>query len=118
MIDPRSILARLGGDFSDFSVVFWSGVSTRSKMRRHAKNLQKPMVFTGFSRIRSCAHEAKIDRKSFRTHFPSDLRDGSLAERSFSELRSVKMVPEGSPERLERRLGTLLGALGPLLGCS
>ena len=28
------------------------------------------------------------------------------------------MVPEGSPERLERRLGTLLGALGPLLGRS
>ena len=26
------------------------------------------------------------------------------------------MVPKGSPERLERRLGTLLGALGPLLG--
>ena len=26
------------------------------------------------------------------------------------------MVPEGSPERLERRLGTLLGALGALLG--
>ena len=28
------------------------------------------------------------------------------------------MVPEGSPERLEKRLGTLLGALGPLLGRS
>ena len=28
------------------------------------------------------------------------------------------MVPEGSPERLERRLGTLLDALGALLGPS
>ena len=28
------------------------------------------------------------------------------------------MVPGGLPERLERRLGTLLGALGPLLGRS
>ena len=28
------------------------------------------------------------------------------------------MIPEGSPERSERRLGTLLGALGALLGRS
>ena len=39
-------------------------------------------------------------------------------ERSFFELVSVNMVPESSPERLERRLGTLLGALGLLLGRS
>ena len=36
----------------------------------------------------------------------------------FFELISVKMIPEGSPERSERRLGTLLGALGALLGRS
>ena len=36
----------------------------------------------------------------------------------FFKLISVKMIPEGSPERSERRLGTLLGALGALLGRS
>ena len=76
------------------------------------------MVFTGFSHVRSCAHASKIDKKSFRTNFSSESRDGSLSERSFFELVSVKMVPEGSPERLERRLGTLLDALGALWGPS
>ena len=71
-----------------------------------------------FYHVLSCAHASKIDTKSFRTGFSSESRDGSLSEPSFFELVSVNMVPEGSPERLERRLGTLLGALGAPLGRS
>ena len=105
-------------DFGDFSKVFRSCWPVRSKKRRHTKNLQKPLVFIIFSHVRPCAHASKNNKKSLRTVFSSELRNRSLAERSFFELVSVKMVPEGSPERLERRLGTLLDALGAPLGRS
>ena len=82
------------------------------------ENLQKPCVFTGFSHVRSCAHASKIDRKSIRTGFSSESRNRSLSERCFFELVRVKMVPEGSLERLESHLGSLPVALGALLGRS
>ena len=109
-MDPRRL------DFGDFSKVFRSCWPVRSKKRRHTKNIEKPQVFTGFSHVRPCAHASKNNKKSLRTVFSSELRNRSLAERSFFELVTVKIIPEGSPERLERRLGTLLDALGALLG--
>ena len=125
LIDQRSILARPGDHFSDFSVVFWSGGSTRSKMRRHAKNLEKTLVFTGFWRIRSCAREAKIDRKSFRTHFSTESHDGSPSKITFSQLRALNMVLRGlsgaswgALERLLRRSWALLGRSWELVGLS
>ena len=75
------------------------------------------MVFTCFSHVRSCAHASKIYKKAFRTGFSSESSNRSLSERSFFYLISVKMDPEGSPERPERRLGTR-NALGALLGRS
>ena len=125
LIDRRSVLARPGNHFNHFSVVFWSGGSTRSKMWRHAKNLEKPLVFTGFSHIRSCAHEAKNDRKSFRTHFSTESHDGSPSKITFSQLRALNMVLRGlsgaSWGALERLLGrswALLGRSWALLGRS
>ena len=73
-------------NFGNFSTLFRSSGPSRSKKRRLVKNLQKPIVFTGFSHIRSCAHEAKIDRKSFRTHFSTESHDGSPSKITFSQL--------------------------------
>ena len=105
-------------DFSDFSKVFRSSGLVRSKKLRLTKNLIKPCVFTGFSHVRSCAHPSKIYKKNTRIGFSSESCNRSLSERYFFKLISVKMIPEGSPERSERRLGTLLGALEALLGRS
>ena len=112
LIDQRSILVRPADHFSDFSVVFWSGGSTRSKMWRHAKNLEKPLVFTGFWRIRSCAREAKIDRKSFRTHFSTESHDGSPSKITFSQLRALNMVLRGLSGASRSALGSSGGPLG------
>ena len=51
-------------DFGDSSVILRSNVPTRSKKRRHAKNVEKPKVFIGFSHVRACAPDARIDRKT------------------------------------------------------
>ena len=118
LIDQRSILARPGDHFSDFSLVFWSGGSTRSKMWRHAKNLEKPMVFTGFSHIRSCAHEAKIDRKSFRKYFSTESHDGLPSKFTFSQLRALNMVLRGLSGASRGALERLLGRSWALLGHS
>ena len=82
------------------------------------KNIQKQQVFISFSHIRSCAQASKIDKKSLRIGISSESPHWSFSERSFFELASVKMVPDSSPERLERPLGTLLDALGAPLGRS
>ncbi len=124
-----SILDPLGHRFRRvFDALSLDRAVRSSEKRRRGdlrKNLQKHCVLRVRTHVRAFAAFActtrkflKINRKSFRTGFSSESRDGSLSERSFFELASVKMVPEGSPERLERRLGTLLGALGPLLGRS
>ena len=60
-------------------------------------------------------------RKSIKKH-PNGLFERVVQQIAlgtlFFKLISVKMIPDGSPERSERRLGTLLGALGALLGRS
>ena len=78
-----------------------------------------------FSYVRACAHDAKIDRKSFRTRFPTESRDGSPSKAAFFELRSLNMVLRGlsgaSLGALERLLGrswALLGRSWALLGRS
>ena len=90
------------------------------------------MVFTGFSHVRACAHDAKIYWKSFRTRFSTESRVGSSSKVAFFELPSLKMVSRapqsalggllgrlwGPPGRSWGALGALLGALGALLGRS
>ena len=82
------------------------------------KTYKNNRFFIGFSHIRSCAQASKIDKKSLRIGISSESPHWSFSERSFFELASVKMVPDSSPERLERPLGTLLDALGAPLGRS
>ena len=120
-----TILGPLGVDFDALSLDRAGSLEEEAKKRRLTKNLTKHCVLRVQTHVRAFAAFActtrkflKINSKSFRAGFSSELRDGSLSERSFFELRSVKMVPGGSPERLERRLGTLSGALGTLLGRS
>ena len=69
------------------------------------------MVFTCFQHVRVCAHDANSDRKSFRTRFSTESRDGSPSKAASFELRSLKMVPQGLS-------GASLGALEWLLGRS
>ena len=76
------------------------------------------MVFLYFSHIRACAHDAKIDKKSFRTRFLTESRDRSPSKAVFFELRSVKMGLESSTGSLGRPPGAPLGVLGELLGRS
>ena len=70
------------------------------------------------SELGSCVHDSKIVKKSSKTGFSSESRDGALSERTFFDLRSVEMAPKGSSERPARPPATLLGSLGALLGRS
>ena len=124
-VDFGSIWGPLGIDFDALSLDRAESLEGEAKKKRLTKNLTKHCVLRVRTHVAAFAAFActsrkflKIDSKSFRTGFSSELRDRALSERSFFELGSVKMVPEGPPERLERRLGTLLGALGALLGHS
>ena len=124
-VDFGSIWGPLGIDFDALSLDRADSLEGEAKKRRLTKNLTKHCVLRVRTHVAAFAAFActsrkflKIDSKSFRTGFSSELRNRSLSERSFFKLGSDKMVPEGSPERLERRLGTLPGALWALLGRS
>ena len=64
-----------------------------------------------FSTCPRLSHDANTDRKSFRTRFSTESRDGAPSKAASFELRSLKMVPQGLS-------GAALGALEWLLGCS
>ena len=92
----------------------------------------KAYVFLGFAHVRSGAHDATIDRKSLRTRFSNELRNGSPSNAAFFDSEASKWCPEGCLGRLWallsgswrglgrswRALGRSWGALGALLGCS
>ena len=66
----------------------------------------------------ACAHECKIDEKSFPTRFVSESRDRSLAKSTSFDFGGLKTVPKSCQVRSWGALGGLLGALGALLGDS
>ena len=103
-------------DFGNFWTLFRSSGLSRSKKRRLAKNLQKLMVFTGFSHVPSCAHALKISRKSIRRRFANASRDRSFAKRASFHVGGRKMNPKSPESRLGRPPGADFGALGGLLG--
>ena len=76
LVDLRSILGALGVDFAGFSLAFRSSGPIRSKNRRLTNNIGKPQKNIGkthFAYVRVCAHDAKLDRKSLRTRFSTEL---------------------------------------------
>ena len=120
-----SILGALGGRFQCFSDASPHEQADSCEEEATYEKPAKTQVFAGFSHVRSCAHEAKLDRKSIRTHFSTESRDGSPSKVTFFELRSLNMVPRGlsgaSRGALERLLGrswVLLGRSWALLGGS
>jgi hypothetical protein len=72
----------------------------------------KNNVFTRFLHVRACAHDAKIDRKSFRTRVSTESRDASSSKVAFSYFGASKWSPEGSLGRLWALLSGSWGALG------
>ena len=102
--------------FRCFSTLSRSSRPTCLKKRRLMKNLQKPVVFTGFSHVPSFARVLKIDRKSLRRRFSNASCVRARSKNAFSSLSSIKMVPEGPPGRSWAALGKFLGALGALFG--
>ena len=106
----------LEGRFSGFFGGF--PVEQADSLEEEATSVKptKTLVFTGFSHIRACAHASKIDRKSWRTRFSSESRDGSPSKVDFFELGNLKMGPRGlsgaSLSALERLLGRSWALLG------
>ena len=111
--------------FGGFPLEWADSLEAEATFEKPAKTKVKHMVFTRFSHVRPCAHNAKIYRKSLRTRFSTESRDRSPLKVAFFELRRLKMMP-GSlswacPDALERLLGrfwALLGRSWALLGGS
>ena len=99
-------------DFGNFFTLFRSSGLSRSKKRRLAKNLQKSIVFTGFSHVPSCAHALKSDEN----RSANASRDRSFAKRASFHVGGRKMNPKSPESRLGRPPGADFGALGGLLG--
>ena len=71
-----------------------------------------------FSHCCPCAHASQIDRKSLRTRISTESRDRSRSKGALFEFLSFKMALEGSPGRLGRPPGAILGSSWALLGRS
>jgi len=122
---PKSDLGRSWGDFGSprgSISVFFRCFSARAfrlaRRRRDIRKTYKTMCFTCFSHVRACAHNAKFDRKSLRTRFSMESRDRSRSKGALFEFLSFKMALEGSPGRLGRPPGAILGSSWALLGRS
>ena len=99
-------------DFGNFSTLFRSSGPSRSKKRRLVKSLQKPMVFTSFSDVPSCAHVLKISQKSIRRRFANASRDRSFAKRASFQVGGRTMALKSHQGRVGRSPGADFGALG------
>ena len=111
--------------FDAFAIDLAKSLEQEATSGKPVKTIGKPQVFTRFQHVRLCAHDANIDRKSFRTRFSTESRDRSPSKAASFELRSLRMVPGGltgaSLGALERLLGrswALLGRSWALLGRS
>ena len=108
----ESILEVFRRFFDAFALELANSLEEEATSGKPAKTIGKPQVFTCFQHVRVCAHDAKnTERKSFRTRFSTESRDGSSSKAASFELRSLKMVPQGLS-------GASLGALEWLLGRS
>ena len=97
--------------FDTFALELANSLEEEATSVKPVKTTRKLQVLTCFPHVRASAHDAKINRKSFRTRFSTVSRDGSPSKAAFVELRSLKMVPRGLS-------GVSLGALERLLGRS
>ena len=103
-----SILEVFRRFFDAFALELANSLEEEATSGKPVKTIGKPQVFTRFQHVRLCAHDANIDRKSFRTRFSTESRDGSPSKAASFELRSLKMVRQGLS-------GASLGALEWLL---
>ena len=107
-----SILEVFRRFFDAFALELANSLEEEATSGKPVKTIGKQLVFTCFQHVRVCAHDANIYRKSFRTRFSTELRDGSPSKAASFELRSLKMVPKASLGRLWALLSGSWGALG------
>ena len=98
----RAIVVELGSTLLPQRARFCCYIATHSLERADTlgekatcENPQKPLVFIGSSHVCSCAHDANMNQKSFRTRFSGESRDVLLSKEVVfsSELSSLKLSP-------------------------
>ena len=88
-----SILEVFRRFFDAFALELANSLEEEATSGKPVKTIGKQQVFTCFQHVRVCAHDANTDRKSFRTRFSTESRNGSSSKDASFELRSLQMVP-------------------------
>ena len=116
ILDPPE--GRFWRFFGGFPLEWADSLEAEATFEKPAKTIVKFMVFTRFSHVRPCAHNAKIYRKSLRTRFSTELRYRGGSRAALGSLWGALGALLGALGSLWGALGALLGALGALLGRS